>query len=59
MLKEPSIDTSRRMIAKLTRERRADPHDDETVQLQSEPAKNRVRVHRRYGWTDDETQEEI
>jgi hypothetical protein len=55
----PGIDTSRRVIAKVTRERRSDPLDDESVQLQSEPAKVRFRVLRRYGWSDDQTQKEI
>ena len=55
----PAIDTSKRVIAKLTRERRADPLDEETVQLQSEPAKIRFRAHRRWGWSDEQTQKEI
>lgn len=55
----PSIDSSKRVIAKLTRERRADPLDEETVQLQSEPAKVRFRVHRRWSWSDEQTQKEI
>ena len=59
MTKEPALDSSRRVIGKFTQERRADPLDEETVQLQSEPAKVRVRAHRRYGWSDDQTQKEI
>ena len=59
MYNTPSMDTAKRVIAKVTRERRADPLDDETAQLQSEPAKVRIRVHRRYGWSDDQTQKEI
>jgi hypothetical protein len=59
MTKEPALDSSRRVIAKLTQERRADPLDEETVQLQSEPAKFRLRAHRRCGWSDEQTQKEI
>jgi hypothetical protein len=55
----PTMDTSKRVIAKVTQERRADPLDEETAQLQSEPAKVRVRAHRRYGWSDDQVQREI
>ncbi len=54
-----AMDTTKRVIAKLTRERRADPLDEESAQLQSEPAKVRLRVHRRYGWSDEQTQKEI
>jgi hypothetical protein len=56
---EPASDSATRVIARLTRERRADPCDDETAQLQSEPAKVRVRAQRRHGWPDEETQKEI
>jgi hypothetical protein len=59
MYNTPAIDNSKRVIAKLTRERRADPFDEESVQLQSEPAKVRLRVHRRWGWSDEQTQKEI
>jgi hypothetical protein len=59
MTKEPAFDTSRRVIAKVTQERRSDPLDEETVQLQSEPVKVRFRAHRRYSWSDDQTQKEI
>jgi hypothetical protein len=59
MYEQPSIDTSKRVIVKLTRERRSDPLDDGTVQLQSEPAKVRFRVYRRFSWSDDQTQKEI
>jgi hypothetical protein len=59
MFKEPALDSSRRVIAKITQERRSDPLDEETVQLQSEPAKVRFRAHRRYSWSDDQTQKEI
>ena len=59
MTKEPALDSSRRVTGKFTQERRADPLDEETVQLQSEPAKVRFRAHRRYGWSDDQTQKEI
>ena len=55
----PGMDTSKRVIAKVIREHRSDPLDEESVQLQSEPAKVRFRVLRRYGWSDDETQKEI
>jgi hypothetical protein len=57
--KEPALDSSKRPIAKVLREHRSDPFDDETLQLQSEPAKVRFRVHRHYGWSDDQTQKEI
>ena len=59
MWQEPSIDTSKRVIVKLTRERRADPLDEDTAQLHSEPAKVRFRWRRRFGWPDDQTQREI
>jgi hypothetical protein len=55
----PTMDTSKRVIVKVTHERRADPLDEETAQLQSEPAKVRFRVHRRYGWSDDQVEKEI
>jgi hypothetical protein len=59
MNKEPALDSSRRVIAEITQERRADPFDEETAQLQSEPAKFRLRAHRRHGWSDDQAQKEI
>lgn len=59
MCQQPAIDSSERMIVKLTRERRSDPLEDATPQLHSEPAKARIRAHRRYGWPDEETQKEI
>jgi hypothetical protein len=59
MPKEPTVDSSRRVIAKVTQERRSDPLDEETAQLQSEPAKVRFRAHRRHSWSDDQTQKEI
>ena len=59
MTKEPAVDSSRRVIANVTQERRSDPLDEETVQLQSEPAKVRFRAHRRVSWSDDQTQKEI
>jgi hypothetical protein len=59
MVKEPAQDSSQRPIAKVLREHRCDPLDEETQQLQSEPAKNRFRVHKHHGWSDDQTQKEI
>lgn len=59
MLKEPGHDSSKRPIAKVLREHRCDPLDDDTLQLQSEPAKVRFRVHKHQGWSDDQTQKEI
>lgn len=59
MFKEPALDSSKRPIAKVLREHRCDPLDDETLQLQSEPAKVRFRVHKHTGWSDDQTQKEI
>jgi hypothetical protein len=59
MLQEPAVDTSKRVITKVTRERRADPLEEDNVHLNSEPAHVRFRVHRRYGWSDAQTQREI
>jgi hypothetical protein len=59
MSKEPALDSSERPIAKVLREHRCDPHDEETSQLQSEPAKARFRPHKHHGWSDDQTQKEI
>ena len=59
MTKEPAVDSSRRVISNVTQERRSDPLDEETVQLQSEPAKARFRAHKRASWSDDQTQKEI
>ena len=59
MANEPVQDSSKRPIAKVLREHRSDPLDEETSQLQSEPAKVRFRAHRHHGWSDDQTQKEI
>jgi hypothetical protein len=59
MFKQPAESSSERPIAKVLREHRCDPLDDETLQLQSEPAKVRFRVHKHHGWSDDQTQKEI
>jgi hypothetical protein len=59
MSREPSSDSSKRPIAKVLREHRCDPLDDETNQSQSEPAKVRFRAHKHHGWSDDQTQKEI
>lgn len=59
MSKEPALDSSTRTIAKVIREHRCDPLDDETLQLQSEPVKVRFRPHKHHGWSDDQTQKEI
>ena len=40
MFNEPAQDSSKRPIAKVFRENRCDPLDEETLQLQSEPAKS-------------------
>lgn len=59
MPKEPVVDDSKRVITKLTRERRADPLEEDNAHLNSEPAHMRFRVHRRYGWPDEQAQREI
>jgi hypothetical protein len=59
MSQERAVESAEKTITKLTRERRSDPLDDETAQLHSEPIRARLRVHRRYGWPDDEAQKEI
>ena len=59
MFKEPAMDSSKRVIAKVMREWRSDPLDEETFQVQSEPTTVRFRAHRRRGWSDDRTQQEI
>ena len=59
MFKEPALDSSKRPIARVLSEHRCDPLDEETAQLQSEPAKVRFRPHKHHGWSDDQTQKEI
>jgi hypothetical protein len=59
VFKEPAQDSSQRPIAKVLSEQRCDPLDDETSQLQSDPAKTRFRPHKHHGWSDDQTQKEI
>jgi hypothetical protein len=59
MSTDPVRDSSQRPIAQVLREHRCDPLDEATLQLQSEPAKVRFRVHKHHGWSDDQTQKEI